>query len=114
MRKLFALTRKIVLMTGKILLAHIGWILIARGRTNPLTGSTPCVTGKIIILSYRKNISCDETKWKIIPVTENILHVTHTVLLVIVGKFPITWLDIHMSQEKPPVTGRIPLATEGV
>ena len=33
-------------MTGKILLVHIWWILIARGDTNPFTGSTSFVTGK--------------------------------------------------------------------
>ena len=44
--------------------------------------------------------------------TENILNMTHTVLLVIEGTFPVT-CNIPMSQEKLPVTGRIYLVTKG-
>ena len=54
---------------------------------------------RMYTLCHRKNISCDEVKVKIIPVTENILHLTHTVLLVIGGTFPVTWWNIPMSQE---------------
>ena len=95
-----------------MLLVHIGWIFIARGGTNPVTGSTPWVTGKIISSSTRKNISYDEAKWKVNPVTWNLLYVAH-IHHVIRGTFPVTW-NIPMSQEKLPVTGKIPLVTKGV
>ena len=45
---------------------------------------------KIITLSHRKNISYDEGKWKILPVTENICSVMHSVLLLIGRTFPVT------------------------
>ena len=68
---------------------------------------TLCHRKKIIYLSHRKNISCDKIKWIIIPVTENILHAMHTVLLVIGGTFPVTW-NTPMWQKKIPATGRMP------
>ena len=83
MRKLFSLTRKIVPVTENMLFIHIAWVLIARGRTHHLPGSTPCVTYFLW-----------QSKMKNIPVTENILHVMHTVRLVKGGKFPVTWWNI--------------------
>ena len=75
-------------MTGKILLVHKRWMLIAKGGTNPLTGSTYCFTGKNInfvsqekyffwkISSHDRNFFlwqeicyCDR---KLLPVTENV------------------------------------------
>ena len=61
-RKLFSVTRKIVLVTGKLLLVHIGWIFIAREETNHVTGSAPCVAGKNNLFVRLKNISCDKAK----------------------------------------------------
>ena len=68
---------------------------------------------KIIILSHRKIISCNKAELKIIPVTENVLHVMHTVLIVIGWTFFVTWWNKPMSPEKLSVTRRILHVTKG-
>ena len=61
---------------------------------------TLCHKKKIISLSHRKNISCNKAKWKIIPVTESILHVTLTILLVIGVTFTVRWWNIPPCHKK--------------
>ena len=116
MRKLISLTGKIVPFDRKntVHTHRIGWVLITRGGTHSLTGSTPSVTGQNNYCASKNKYFCDKAKWKIIPVTESILHVTLTVPLVKGGKFPVTWWNMSMSQEKLPLTGRIPHVTKRV
>ena len=55
-----SLIRNKVLVAGNILFVNKRWILIAKGGTHNLTGSTYCFKGKISPLSHRKNISCEK------------------------------------------------------
>ena len=62
MRKLFSLTGKKVPLTRKIQFIHIGWVLIVKGGTHSLTGSTPFGTGQNNYFVSKEKYVCDKAK----------------------------------------------------